>query len=43
VNQNSKESVFKSGGGNTFFIPVDEGFKVSERSHISALLFPLSK
>jgi hypothetical protein len=40
VNQNSKESVFKTGGGNTFFIPVDEGFKVSNcTSPISAVFF----
>ncbi|XP_059487719.1 fasciclin-1 isoform X2 [Neocloeon triangulifer] len=31
VNQNQKESVFKMGGGNTFFIPVDEGFKPPPR------------
>lgn len=41
VNQNSKESVFKSGGGNTFFIPVDEGFKVSERCNCIPLIFQL--
>ncbi|XP_065337193.1 fasciclin-1 isoform X2 [Cloeon dipterum] len=31
VNQNQKEAVFKAGGGNTFFIPVDEGFKPPPR------------
>jgi hypothetical protein len=28
VQQNNKQDIFKTEGGHTFFIPVDEGFKV---------------
>lgn len=39
VNRMRKESLYQSPGAHTFFIPVDEGFKVCRNSDFNIELF----